>query len=80
QRLAEALERQRLHRFNAFTASVCQLRPSSRGSVHAVSPDPFAATAIAPNYLSTGHDRTIAVRALRLTRRIAAAPALARYR
>lgn len=69
-----------LHRFNAFTASVCQLRPSSRGSVHAVSPDPFAAPAIAPNYLSTGHDRTIAVRALRLTRRIAAAPALARYR
>ncbi|SMG02616.1 GMC family oxidoreductase [Burkholderia singularis] len=68
-----------LHRFNAFTASVCHLRPTSRGSVHAVSPDPARAPAIAPNYLSTDHDRRVAANALRLTRRIAAAPALARY-
>jgi len=68
-----------LHRFNAFTASVCQLRPTSRGSIHIKSPDPHAAPQIAPNYLSTDYDRHVAVNALRLTRRIAAAPALARY-
>jgi choline dehydrogenase len=68
-----------LHRFNAFTASVCQLRPTSRGSIHIKSADPHAAPLIAPNYLSTDYDRHVAVNALRLTRRIAAAPALARY-
>jgi len=69
-----------LHRFNAFTASVCNLRPTSRGSVHAASADPSAPPTIAPNYLSTDHDRHVAANALRLTRRIAASPALARYR
>jgi choline dehydrogenase len=68
-----------LHRFNAFTASVCNLRPTSRGSVHAASADPAAPPAIAPNYLSTDHDRHVAANSLRLTRRIAASPALARY-
>ncbi|RQV69643.1 choline dehydrogenase [Burkholderia cenocepacia] len=68
-----------LHRFNAFTASVCHLRPSSRGSVHIDSPDPTKAPLIAPNYLSTDHDRHTAANALRLTRRIVASPALARY-
>jgi len=68
-----------LHAFDAFTASVCNLRPTSRGSVHIASPDPFAAPCIAPNYLATEEDRRIAVSSLRLTRRIAAAPALARY-
>ncbi|TDN68056.1 choline dehydrogenase [Paraburkholderia sp. BL10I2N1] len=69
-----------LHRFNAFTASVCHLRPTSRGSIHIESRDPNAPPLIAPNYLSTDYDRHVAVNALRLTRRIAAAPALARYR
>jgi choline dehydrogenase len=69
-----------LHRFNAFTASVCQLRPTSRGSVHIVSPEPHTAPLIAPNYLATDYDRHVAANALRLTRRIAAAPALAPYR
>ncbi|WP_322103861.1 GMC family oxidoreductase [Paraburkholderia sp. J41] len=68
-----------LHRFNAFTASVCNLRPTSRGSIHAVSADPKAAPAIAPNYLSTDHDLNVAAHSLRLTRRIAASAALARY-
>jgi choline dehydrogenase len=68
-----------LHRFNAFTASVCPLRPTSRGSIHIVSSDPATAPAIAPNYLSTDQDRHVAANALRLTRRIAASPALARY-
>lgn len=68
-----------LHAFNAFTASVCPLRPTSRGSVHIASPDARDAPLIAPNYLSTERDREVAVNALRLTRRIAAAPALAKY-
>ena len=70
---------QPLHRFNAFTASVCNLNPSSRGSVHLKSPDFRVAPAIAPNYLSTDEDRKIAADSLRLTRRIVAQPALAQY-
>jgi choline dehydrogenase len=69
-----------LHSFDAITASVCQLRPSSRGSVHAESADPMAAPRIAPNYLSTDHDRHVAANALRVTRRIVSAPALARFK
>jgi choline dehydrogenase len=70
---------QPLHNFNAFTASVCNLNPSSRGSVHIKSPDFQAAPAIAPNYLSTDEDRKIAADSLRLTRRIVAQSALAPY-
>jgi choline dehydrogenase len=68
-----------LHAFPAFTASVCNLRPTSRGSVRIKSPDPRAAPAIRPGYLSTDIDRAIAAQALRLTRRIAQQPALAKY-
>ncbi len=68
-----------LHRFNAFTASACPLRPTSRGSIHIESSDPHAPPLIAPNYLSTDYDRHVAANALRLTRRIVASPALARY-
>jgi choline dehydrogenase len=68
-----------LHGFDAFTASVCNLRPTSRGSVHANSADPRAAPMIAPNYLATPEDRKVAVDSIRLTRRIVASPALARY-
>ena len=68
-----------LHRFPAFTASVCNLRPTSRGHVHIRGADPRAAPAIQPNYLSTPEDHRVAVDSLRLTRRIAQAPALARY-
>lgn len=69
-----------MHDFPAFTASVCNLRPTSRGTVHAVSPDAATAPAIAPLYLSTPEDRQVAVDAIRLTRRLVSAPALARYR
>ena len=69
-----------LHDFPAITLSVCDLRPTSRGSVHAVSPDPRAPPRIQPNYLSTETDRRVAVDAIRLVRRLAAAPALARFR
>ncbi len=68
-----------LHKFNAFTASVCNLNPTSRGTVQIRSADASAAPAIAPNYLSTDEDRRIAAESLRLTRRIVAQPALARY-
>jgi choline dehydrogenase len=68
-----------LHPFPAFTASVANLRPTSRGSVRIQSADPLAAPAIRPNYLSTEADRKIAADSLRLTRRIAAQQALARY-
>ncbi|OYU86558.1 MAG: choline dehydrogenase [Burkholderiales bacterium PBB5] len=68
-----------LHRFNAFTASVCNLNPTSRGSVRITSPRPEDAPAILANYLSTAEDRQVAADSLRLTRRIAAQPALARY-
>jgi len=67
------------HPFPAFTASVCHLRPTSRGYVRIKSADPRAHPVISPNYLSTPEDRKIAADALRLTRRIAAQPALARY-
>jgi choline dehydrogenase len=68
-----------LHRFNAFTASVCNLNPSSRGTVRITSPHAQDAPAIQANYLSTEADRLVAADSLRLTRRIAAQPALAKY-
>ncbi len=68
-----------LHDFPAFTASVCNLRPSSRGTVQIRSTDPEAAPRIAPGYLSTDEDRRVAARSIRLTRRIASMPALQPY-
>ena len=65
-----------LHDFPAFTASVCNLRPTSRGHVRIASGDPMAAPKITPNYLSTPEDRKVAADSLALTRRIVAAPAL----
>ena len=68
-----------LHAFPAFTASVCNLRPTSRGHVRIASADSYAAPKIVPNYLSTEQDRKVAADALRLTRAIAAAPALSKF-
>ena len=68
-----------LHAFNAFTASVCNLNPSARGHVRIASPRPLEAPRIQANYLSTPEDRQVAADSLRLTRRIASMPALARY-
>ena len=65
--------------FPAFTASVCNLRPSSRGWVRVISPDPLAHPEIRPNYLATADDRQVAADAIRIARRIAAMPALAKY-
>ncbi|MGC3984521.1 MAG: GMC family oxidoreductase N-terminal domain-containing protein [Pseudorhodoferax sp.] len=69
-----------LHSFPAFTASVCNLNPTSRGSVRIKSARFGDAPAIAPNYLSTDADRQVAADSLRVTRRIAAQPALAPFR
>ena len=62
-----------LHPFPAFTASVCNLRPESRGEVRITSPRPGVPPAIRPNYLATEADRMVAADAIRLTRRICAA-------
>ena len=68
-----------VHSFPAMTASVCNLRPESRGSVHARVSDFRAAPEIRPNYLSTPGDVDVAVKAIRLTRKIAAMPAFSRF-
>jgi choline dehydrogenase-like flavoprotein len=66
--------------FPAFTASVCNLRPTSRGSVWIESADPAAAPQIQPNYLDSVEDQQVALEAVKITRRIVSQPALARYR
>ncbi len=68
-----------LHSFNAFTASVCNLNPTSRGTVQIKTARFEDAPAIAPNYLSTDADRKVAADSLRLTRIIVGQPALAKY-
>ncbi|MCK0196824.1 GMC family oxidoreductase N-terminal domain-containing protein [Ancylobacter sp. 6x-1] len=68
-----------LHDFPAFTMSVCQLRPTSRGHLGLRDADPVSAPVIAPNYLSTEDDRRTAADAIRMARRIAGQPALKPY-
>ena len=68
-----------LHGFDAFTASVCNLNPTSRGTVRIHSHRFEDAPLIAPNYLSTPEDRQVAADSLRLTRVIVAQPALSKY-
>ncbi|HLZ83409.1 MAG TPA: GMC family oxidoreductase N-terminal domain-containing protein [Caulobacteraceae bacterium] len=68
-----------LHRFAAITISVANLRPTSRGSIHAAGPHPAAPPVIQPNYLSTPEDERVAVASLRLVRRIVAQPPLRRF-
>lgn len=70
---------QPLHAFDAITASVCNLNPTSRGRVELRSADPMDAPRIQPNYLATDEDRKVAADSLRLTRRIAAQPALSAF-
>jgi choline dehydrogenase len=65
--------------FPAFTASVTNVKPDSRGTVHLRSRDPIEAPAIHPNYLSTESDRIVAIESVRLTRKIMAQPAMARF-
>jgi choline dehydrogenase len=67
---------EKLHSFSGFTASVCQLRPESRGTLRIRSADPQAAPEIRINYLSTEVDRITHVEGLKMLRRILSAPAL----
>ena len=69
-----------LHAFDAFTASVCNLRPSSRGSIHISGPEASDTPDIRPNYLSTEEDRRVAVDSLKWARRIVGQPAMAPYK
>ncbi|MGU3575216.1 GMC family oxidoreductase [Brucellaceae bacterium C25G] len=69
-----------VHTFPAMTASVCNLRPESRGSVHISSPDFKVQPDIHPNYLSTDEDRKVAVSAIKLTRKIVEQPSFAKFK
>jgi choline dehydrogenase len=69
-----------MHEFPAITASVCNLRPASRGSVRIASSDPSAPPAIAPNYLSAEEDRRVAADALRIVRKVVSQSALAPFK
>jgi choline dehydrogenase-like flavoprotein len=68
-----------LHPFPAFTASVANVRPTSRGALTLKSADPMQPPAIKPNYLSTPEDRRVAADSIRITRKIVAQPALRKY-
>jgi choline dehydrogenase len=68
-----------LHRFPAITVAACNLQPTSRGTVRIASSAIDAAPRIAPNYLTTAEDKTVAADAIRVTRRLMRQPALAPY-
>ncbi len=70
---------QKLHTFPGFLASVCQLRPQSRGHVRIKSADPAQAPAIQPAYMSAPADRQVMIEGMKLTRRIMGQPAISRY-
>lgn len=69
-----------MHDFPAITVSVCNVRPTSRGSVHIRSALVGDAPAIAPNYLATEEDRLVAAESIRCARKVMGQPAMARYR
>ncbi|UCH73606.1 MAG: choline dehydrogenase [Rhodospirillales bacterium] len=68
-----------LHPWSGVTASVCQLRPESRGEITIRSPDPREHPRIVANYLSTEYDRRVLIEGLKLARRISGAPSFAKY-
>jgi choline dehydrogenase len=70
---------QKLHTFPGFLASICQLRPQSRGHVRIKSADPAQAPAIQPGYMSAPADREVMIEGMKLTRRIMGQPAISRY-
>jgi len=70
---------EKLHSFSAFSASVCQLRPESRGSLRIKSADPAVPPEIRINYLATETDRTAFIEGFKILRQILAAPALKPY-
>jgi len=68
-----------LDKFPGLTIGPCQLRPSSRGSIHLRDADPFAAPRIAPNILHEAEDRQTLLAGMRIARELAGAEPLARY-
>ena len=68
-----------VHPFSAFTASVCQLRPHSRGHIEIKSRDPLDHPEIHPNYLSDERDHKVAIASVKVARNISEAPALKPY-
>ena len=68
-----------LHDFPGLTASVCNLNPQSRGSVHILSNDAKQAPAIDPNYLSEEQDKIVAAQSIKLARKIISQPAMEKY-
>jgi len=68
-----------LHRFPAITVAACNLRPTSRGTIHIPSPDPYAKPIIDPNYLATPEDQLVAADAIRVTRRLMKQAALKQF-
>src|SRR5476649_2685913 len=68
-----------LHPFPAFTASVANVQPTSRGTLKLKSANLTDAPAISPNYLATSEDQQVAAESIRITRRIVAQPALQKY-
>jgi choline dehydrogenase len=70
---------QPLHEFDAMTVSVCNLRPTSRGSAHIQDANMHTAPSIAPNYLSSDEDKKVAADSIRLARAVMAQPAMQRY-
>jgi choline dehydrogenase len=68
-----------LHPFEAFTASVCNLRPESRGHVHIKTEDSREPPKIQPDYLSDPADRKVAADAIKLTRKIVSSPAMEKF-
>ena len=68
-----------LHPFEAFTASVCNLRPESRGHVHIKTQDSREPPKIQPDYLSDPADRKVAADAIKLTRKIVSSPAMKKF-
>jgi choline dehydrogenase len=70
---------QALHKFPGFLASVCQLRPQSRGHVRIKSADPASPPAIQPNYMSAAVDRDVMIAGMRLLRNVMGQPAIRRY-
>tara|TARA_B100000900_G_scaffold406965_1_gene418869 strand:- start:3140 stop:4762 length:1623 start_codon:yes stop_codon:yes gene_type:complete len=68
-----------LHKYNAITPSVCNVRPSSRGQISLRDRNPDSSPLIQPNYLSTEDDQAVAIAGLKFTRKIMAAPALAPF-
>ena len=70
---------EKLHPFSGFTATVCQLRPESRGSLKIRSADPAAPPEIRINYLATEADRAAFIDGIRILRKILAAPSMKPY-